>query len=703
MDYAGLSLHEALNTEQFAQLMQCLTTYNLGLTLLDHRGEVVLPPPPTAPACCQAAATDSSLTNGCQQHRQSLCATVLQEGQARTIQCPGHGTLVAVPICPFSTSLGVLMACQTAVPQAPPWPRPDTQPDGSELIALLHMLLQQSITVTVQQLEIDNLATELLDRYEQLTFLFDLGRHVNPANEPSRIFKLVTEKVAQFYGEAYLIAIFHKEMVRQFAVAPDIPAATVSSLATQAQSLCQRLAQHVQSSNRTLVHNDLSSLGWEEDSVVFTASLATPILSNNQYYGTFNVFRTAGARPFFNSDIALIELVSKQIGIFLENHQLYQRLEAFHHSQRMEALGKLAGSIAHDFNNILSAILGYGELVKMDLPPESLPGRNLQNMLQAAVRAKDLVEQILAFSRQQKPKRQPVQLAQIIQEVLTLLGGSTPSSIELRHPSPTIPGSVLGDATQLHQVVMNLCTNAVHAMQEHGGVIEIGLTETALEADFAARQGIPPGTYVCLSVRDTGCGMPPEVVERIFEPFFTTKAAGKGTGMGLSVVHGIVQSHGGTITVTSVQGQGTTFQVFVPSIASSPDSTHPPDTPTPEGKKRILLVDDDANVLKVEQQILARLGYEAVATTSSLEALEIFRQAADTFDVVITDKIMPRLPGDVLAQELLHLRPDIPIIMVTGFGKGFGPEQAKALGIREYLMKPITARDLQAAIQRVMA
>jgi signal transduction histidine kinase len=418
----------------------------------------------------------------------------------------------------------------------------------------------------MQQLEIDNLAAALLTRYEQLAFLFDFGRHSSLLGEPAQLFELATNKIAELYGASYVINLYHKDTIRHLAVADDTPVRPLSELTTRALPLCQHAVQEVYATQRPVVYNTLPATALEAATPVYTAILAAPILVHNQWYGTLNILGTDANKPFLQSDIALADLVAKHLGIFLENHRLYQRLEAAHQSQKMEALRRLAGTIVHDFNNILFAILGYGELAREDLPPGNPVRAHLDIILNSARRARDMVQQILTFSRRDTQPDEPVHLIDVTQEVLTLLRSSLPSTIELQPALPTTGCNVLGNSAQLHQVLMNLCTNAIHAMQTQGGILQVHLTETDLDDDLVARHGIPAGTYVCLSVCDTGCGMTPEVLEHIFEPFFTTKTTEKGTGVGLTVVHSVIQRHGGAITVASTPGQGTTFRLFLPLL-----------------------------------------------------------------------------------------------------------------------------------------
>jgi signal transduction histidine kinase len=455
----------------------------------------------------------------------------------------------------------------------------------------------------MQQLEIDNLATELLTRYEQLTFLFDFGRHSNPLGEPAQLFELATNKIAELYGASYVINLYHKETIRYLAVADDAPVHPLPELASRALPLCQHVVQEVYATKRPVVHNTLPATLCDAATPLYTSILAAPILVDNQWYGTLNILRTDTEKPFLQSDIALADLVAKHMGIFLENHRLYQRLDATHQSQKMEALGRLAGAIAHDFNNILFAILGYGEMAQEELPPDAPARELLDIMLKSARRARDMVQQILTFSRRDTQPYEPVHLIHVIQEVLALLRGSLPSTITLHPALPTAGCSVLGNSTQLHQVLMNLCTNAIHAMQAQGGSLHVHLAETDLDDDMVARHGIPTGTYVCLSVRDTGCGMTPEVLERIFEPFFTTKGTDKGTGIGLSVVHSIIQRHGGAITVASTPGQGTTFQVFLP-LLEAPSTPHATTARAHAAfREPILCVDDNDVEIQVGEEV----------------------------------------------------------------------------------------------------
>ena len=373
-------------------------------------------------------------------------------------------------------------------------------------------------------------------------------------------------------------------------------------------------------------------------------------------------------------------------------------------AQKMEAIGVLAGGIAHDFNNILSAILGYTDLALHEVASSGPAAQYLQEVLTAGRRAQSLVLQILTFSRASEPERIPVQLRLIVKEALKLLRASLPTTIDIRQGIDHDDGTVLADPTQMHQVLMNLCANAEYAMRDTGGILEVRLDTVELDTGAVAHYAeLAPGSYVRLTIRDTGHGIPPEVTTRVFEPFFTTKGVGQGTGMGLAVVHGIVTSHGGAITLQSTPGHGTTCEVYLPRLDMVVDDTTSRDESLPIGKGVILFIDDEEAIVRVSQWMLERLGYQAVVCTSSLAALETFRQSPQHFDLVITDQTMPHMTGEALACELRRIRPDIPIILCTGFSHTIDAEKAQAQGINAFLMKPLVARDLGLAIQHVLA
>jgi PAS domain S-box-containing protein len=380
-----------------------------------------------------------------------------------------------------------------------------------------------------------------------------------------------------------------------------------------------------------------------------------------------------------------------------------QAEEALRQAQKMQAMGTLAGGIAHDFNNILTAILGYTELAMQDVQRDSVVWNNLQSAFIAGHRAKDLVQQILAFSRQTAVERTPVQLHLLIKEALTLLRAALPATIALQQVVDPEAGTVLADPTQMHQVLINLCTNAAHAMRDTGGTIEVHLEPIDVTTDSPApAQGLTPGPYVRLTVSDTGHGMTPEIMQRIFEPFFTTKSRGEGTGMGLAIVHGIVTGHGGAITVESTPGQGTTFAVYLPCSDRSSTAAVPTEEPVAGGAERILFIDDEEALVQLGKAILERLGYHVVVCTDSLAALDTFRTAPQSFDLVITDSTMPKMTGEALVRALRHIRPDIPIILCTGYSRVMTAEQSQMLGIDALVLKPMMAGDWGRVIRQVL-
>ncbi len=392
------------------------------------------------------------------------------------------------------------------------------------------------------------------------------------------------------------------------------------------------------------------------------------------------------------------ENLKKQIA---ERKQLETNLRQ---AQKMEAIGTLAGGIAHDFNNLLFPIIGYTEMTMRNLPEKSTDRNNLKEVLNATTHATDLVKQILAFSRQREQERKPIKVQTVLKEVLKLIRASLPSTIELLQEIDKECCFVMADSTQIHQVIMNLCTNAYHAMMDKGGVLKVTLSELEINSeDFVLNPDLQPGQYLKLSVSDTGQGIEQNIVERIFDPYFTTKEQGKGTGLGLSVVHGIVKSYNGDIRLDSNPGKGTTFTVYLPVIdtgAVKPKTIS--SQPLQGGSERILLVDDNEQIVIMEKQMLERLGYNVTSRTSSVEAFEVFSNKPDNFDLVITDMTMPNITGDQLAKKLMEIRSDIPIILCTGFSELITKEKAKVMGIREFVMKPVVMNKIAEVIRRVL-
>jgi len=376
-----------------------------------------------------------------------------------------------------------------------------------------------------------------------------------------------------------------------------------------------------------------------------------------------------------------------------------------HQSQKMESIGTLAGGIAHDFNNILFGIIGFTELCLGETEPDTILHGNLKEILTGGIRAKALVKQILTFSRQSEQERGPIQIGPIIKEVSKLLRSTLPTTIEIKIEIQTEIGIISGDPTQIHQVIMNLCMNAQHAMEKEGGIIKITLSSVKKNNNSYSNKlaNIAHDNFIKLSVSDTGTGIPREIQDLIFDPFFTSKEQGKGTGMGLSVVHGIVKSHGGHIEVNSFPQKGTTFDVYFPIIGKSEVTIEVPYTDQlPRGKEHVFLVDDEMQVITVQTQILEKLNYTVTSRTSSLEAIEAFKVNNMCYDVVITDMTMPKMTGVHLAAELKKIKPGIPVILCTGFSEKLIGMQANEIGVDAFLMKPVGRADLAKTIRQVL-
>ncbi|MBF0477450.1 MAG: PAS domain S-box protein, partial [Deltaproteobacteria bacterium] len=405
-------------------------------------------------------------------------------------------------------------------------------------------------------------------------------------------------------------------------------------------------------------------------------------------------------RPIYGADGAPLYIE----GVIFDYTSRKRLEDQLRQAQKMEAIGSLAGGIAHDFNNILAPIIGYTEMILAELPKKSTMHQDLCQVLRAANRAKELVKQILLFSRMGGEQEMlPIELSPLIKESLKLLRASIPTTIEIHQNIAAKTTAALADATQIHQVLINLCTNAAYAMREHGGILEIGLSEADFDADTAA--GYPelsPGPYLRLTVSDTGHGMDQTTIERIFEPYFTTKEAGEGTGFGLAVVHGIVKRHQGAIMVYSEPEKGSTFSVYLPRIDREPETANDASRTLPQGTERILFVDDEMVLCDLCEKMLGQFGYQVTAVSESTEALETFRKQPDEFDLVITDYTMPQMTGADLAKEILSIRPDMPIILCTGFSEMISEDRAKSLGIQEFVMKPLNKRSVAEVVRRCL-
>jgi two-component system cell cycle sensor histidine kinase/response regulator CckA len=373
------------------------------------------------------------------------------------------------------------------------------------------------------------------------------------------------------------------------------------------------------------------------------------------------------------------------------------------HAGKMEAIGTLANGVAHHINNLLMIILGYTELAMSEFSEESHTYSRLKKVIQGSLRARDVVQQILTFSNPGVIERQPVRIGPMIAESLRLLWSSIPSTIDIWENITAKSDVVLADPSQINQVLINLCNNAIDAMKEQGGILEVILEEVELnEAAAVPDPDLEPGCFLKLTVGDTGHGMTPEVMKRVFEPFFTTRAVGECTGMGLAVVHGIVKNHGGAVTVQSEPGKGSIFQVYLPKSEKEVKWGMEVTGRSPGGHERILFVDDEKLVVDAVKEMLDCLGYRVTAKTSSVDALELFKREADRFDMVITDLIMPELTGLEMAKEILKNKPGIPLMVFTGFSERIDEKEAKAIGIDAVLKKPLLMRELAQKIRNVL-
>jgi len=389
--------------------------------------------------------------------------------------------------------------------------------------------------------------------------------------------------------------------------------------------------------------------------------------------------------------------------IFKDITKMLEMESQLHQAQKMESIGTLAGGIAHDFNNILFPIVGYTEMLLEQAPDGSSLKQDLSSILVGALQARDLVRQILTFSRQREHDLKPLKVQLIVNEALKLIRSTLPATIEISMDVKKDCGLIMADPTQIHQVIMNLITNAYHAMEDTGGNLNITLKKIELGVDDLLDPGMEPGTYVCLTVADTGVGMDKSIIRRIFDPYFTTKEEGKGTGLGLSVVHGIVKSHSGHISVYSEPGKGTEFHIYLPEVKIK-EKTDTKETASffEKGHEKILLVDDRHEIVSLLPKAHDKLGYSVTSRTSSIECLKVFRADPYGFDLIITDLTMPNMTGDKLASEIMKIRPDIPVVLCTGFSEKMSKEKARSLGIKGLLLKPVAMRDLSNAIRKAL-
>nr|WP_320009786.1 ATP-binding protein [uncultured Desulfobulbus sp.] len=394
--------------------------------------------------------------------------------------------------------------------------------------------------------------------------------------------------------------------------------------------------------------------------------------------------------------------ITEQVKLKNENKAFEKQLQQ---TQKLEAIGSLAGGIAHDFNNILAPIMGRAELMLVENDPDSTIADHCRGILDASRRARDLVKQILTFSRQVDQEIQPVRMTEIIEEVVKLVRPTLPATIEIETQLPQNCPRIMADSTQLHQVLMNLITNAYHAMEASGGLLRLRLETITLGLGAFDDLSITPGLYQQLTIEDTGQGMDEATMAKIFDPYFTTKARGKGTGLGLAVVLGILRGYGGEIRVASTLGKGTTFTLYFPVVevtAPSPQLAIDPHQPMPRGNEHILLVDDEKSIADVTTSMLERLGYKVTVRLSSFDALEAYRSLSSTIDLVIADLTMPQMTGLQLYKEIKLLRPDVKVIICTGFSEQLTSDKSRVIGIEGFLNKPVVMADLAHCVRRVL-
>jgi signal transduction histidine kinase/DNA-binding response OmpR family regulator len=421
--------------------------------------------------------------------------------------------------------------------------------------------------------------------------------------------------------------------------------------------------------------------------------------------------QTNGERMWFHGQVTLFpDEGERRVVVAHENITDRKRAEEekirlaaqLRHTYKMEAIGTLAGGIAHDFNNILSSVLGYVELSLLDVEAESQLANNLKEVYRAGMRAKELVQQILTFARKDESHIQPIQISAIAKEASKLIRSIIPTSIDVRLKVES-KAYAMAEPTQIHQIFMNLFTNAAQAMENEGGILSVTVTEATLDRSFNSMHPVfTPGNYLKIVVSDTGTGIVAHKLERIFDPYYTTKGGGEGTGLGLSVVHGIVQSHNGEITVESKVGRGTTFTIYLPLSTQRAAATPSMPKKLPRGTERILFIDDELPIADMSRQRLGLLGYRVTAVNSSRQALEYLTQSPDDYDLIITDMTMPHMSGDQLATEAKKIKPSIPVILCTGYSKKISKERARAIGIDAFLMKPVALDNMAETIRTVL-
>jgi len=436
--------------------------------------------------------------------------------------------------------------------------------------------------------------------------------------------------------------------------------------------------------------------------------LGVPLTLQNHVIGAMAVQSYTDPRAYDQSDVEILESISEAIALAIrrkaEESDRLNLEENLRQAQKMEAIGTLAGGIAHDFNNILGVIIGYTDLLLQDLKGKKSVDEKLKRILHAALRAKEMVGQILTFGRKGDESLSPVALGPVVEEAVQFLSHTLPATLEIEKHISENDEKVMANPTQIYQLLLNICTNAAQAIPDQKGRIAIRLEEKDPDEELMAGLMNRYDRYMCLTVSDTGCGIPPDIIDRIFEPFFTTKKAAKGTGMGLAVVHGIVKAHGGEIAVTSAPGRGSTFQVYLPTVdADRMKSRAVPATGNIEGgNERILLVDDELDLAHIGKLMLQRLGYRVISRTNATKALDLFKRESGRFDLLITDMSMPQMSGLALVQEARILKPDLPVIICTGYNERLARTDIRSVNINAVVFKPLRLDEIARVIRQVL-
>ncbi len=599
-------------------------------------------------------------------------------------------------------------------------------PMVGEILLEMGVIKQEQLNLAVER------QSGMIERYcslesSSLCSVMDLGVLVNSSLNLAEVLKLIMQSANRVTNSVASTMMLLEEKTGDLIFS--IPTGPNADKLTDVRLACgQGIAGWVAENEEAIIVADVENddrffTGIDNFSGFETRSiLCVPLKAKTRLIGVLEVINKKSGGSFTEEDSLLLTIFASHAAMAIENARLYGELQdtileqqrlhtTMMEHNKFKALGQMASGVAHDFNNILGAIMGHSELALMNLPVDDPAQRNLSQLLKAANRAKELVRQILAYARQEELQLIPMDLRTTITEIAKLIRASLPSTIELDYNLPDAACVVAADATRMHQLLMNLCTNASHAMTADGGSLQIDLEPVTVDQSSKdlfndLSQGgyynLHQGAYYKLTVSDTGTGMDPETCKHIFDPYFTTKDKSVGTGLGLSVVQGIIKSHGGAIGVSSQKACGTRFEILLPKGEAGSEHTRNENITLITGSEHILIVDDEHYLLDVASQMLERLGYTVTAQTSPVKALELFKTQPSTYNAVLTDMTMPKMTGDHLSSELLKLRPDLPIILCTGFNETISRDIARKAGIKKFLMKPISIFDLAHAVRQAL-